>query len=506
MSGDGADSLPASWATECLGNLDVAIFDGPFGSHLKTSDYVDSGVRVIRLENIGQGRFIDENQSFVSKEKYDDIRKHTVVPGDIVFSSFVTESIRSALVPSHIPFAVNKADCFGIHFRGETTDSKFVQFFLQSRSAHRQVEGMIHGVGRPRINTSQLKELVVPVAPTREQTRIVAKIEELFSELDKGVEALTATREQLAMYEQSVLRQAFDGTSTAAWREKNRGTVGSPDAHIAQLKREREAYSRRCQRLAAISPIVPVEGKDGDDRYLPAAWTRVKLNDLALDSVLGKMLDRKKNKGRPRTYLGNINVRWGRFDVDSTKTMPIEDGEVDRYSLKCGDLVICEGGEPGRCAVWEGADDEVFVQKALHRVRLPKSYNPYFAYYYLVYAHGAGLLERAYTGTTIKHLTGIGLADVCFPLCSFAEQTEVVRRLQEALSLANELTTSIDGELLRAQGVRQSILKQAFTGQLIAQNAKDEPASVLLERIRAEQEGTTAKRKPAIKSGKKKGA
>ncbi|MGC2221248.1 MAG: hypothetical protein WA624_02215, partial [Methylocella sp.] len=108
------ETLPAGWTTEYLGNLDVEVFDGPFGSHLKTSDYVGSGIRVIRLENIGHGRFIDEKRSFISKEKYEDIRRHTVLPGDIVFSSFVSEFIRSALVPPHIPFAVNKADCFGI--------------------------------------------------------------------------------------------------------------------------------------------------------------------------------------------------------------------------------------------------------------------------------------------------------------------------------------------------------------------------------------------------------
>src|SRR5689334_16731572 len=101
MMNDG--TLPTGWAAERLGNLDVEIFDGPFGSHLKTSDYVDSGVRVIRLENIGHGRFVEEKRSFISEEKYRDIRKHTVAPGDIVFSSFVTGAIRSALVPAHIP-------------------------------------------------------------------------------------------------------------------------------------------------------------------------------------------------------------------------------------------------------------------------------------------------------------------------------------------------------------------------------------------------------------------
>lgn len=203
--------VPDGWVTEYLGNLNVDIFDGPFGSHLKTSDYVESGVRVIRLENIGQGHFIDERQSFVSQEKYKDIQKHTVVPRDIVFSSFVAEAIRSALVPSHIPFAVNKADCFGIRLFGKTTNPKFLQLFLQSRNAFKQIEGMIHGVGRPRVNTSQLKEIVVPICTPAEQGHIIERVEAIFSETD----ALESTFEiglvQLVTLRQSILKQAFSG-------------------------------------------------------------------------------------------------------------------------------------------------------------------------------------------------------------------------------------------------------------------------------------------------------
>ena len=86
-----------------------------------------------------------------------------------------------------------------------------------------------------------------------------------------------------------------------------------------------------------------------------AFWTQLWLDELAAESVLGKMLDRQKNSGIPRRYLGNLNLRWGKFDFKNLKTMKVEEGEIQRYSLAKGDLVICEGGEPGRCAVWEGA-------------------------------------------------------------------------------------------------------------------------------------------------------
>jgi type I restriction enzyme, S subunit len=139
----------------------------------------------------------------------------TVVPGDIVFSSFVTEAIRSTLVPSHISFAVNKADCFGIRFFGETVTPKFVQFFFQSRNAFKQVEGMIHGVGRPRINTTQLKEVVVPVCSIQEQCIIINKLESVFSETDTLADEIEKRISQLSILRQAILQKAFSGQLVA---------------------------------------------------------------------------------------------------------------------------------------------------------------------------------------------------------------------------------------------------------------------------------------------------
>jgi type I restriction enzyme S subunit len=230
--------VPDGWSIEFLGNLNVEIFDGPFGSHLKTSDYVESGVRVIRLENIGQGHFIDKKQSFVSKEKYKGIQRHTVVPGDIVFSSFVTEAIRSALVPSHISFAVNKADCFAIRFFGKTINPKFVQLFLRSRNPFKQVEGMIHGVGRPRINTSQLKEIVVPICAPAEQDLIIERLEAIFSETDALESTLETGLAQLAAMRQSILKQAFSGQLVAQDPKDESASV-----LLERIRAEREGTS-----------------------------------------------------------------------------------------------------------------------------------------------------------------------------------------------------------------------------------------------------------------------
>lgn len=140
-------------------------------------------------------------------------------------------------------------------------------------------------------------------------------------------------------------------------------------------------------------------------------WPEVRLGDY-INSCLGKMLDKKKNKGTPQPYLGNSNVRWGTFELDDLAEMKFEQSEFERYSLKNGDLVVCEGGEPGRCAIWEGEAYDMKIQKALHRIRPDERLNNYYLYYWFLYSGKVGKLDPYFTGTTIKHLTGRALANL----------------------------------------------------------------------------------------------
>jgi type I restriction enzyme S subunit len=131
-------------------------------------------------------------------------------------------------------------------------------------------------------------------------------------------------------------------------------------------------------------------------------WPIVRLGDYA-DTSLGKMLDAQKNKGTLYPYLGNSNVRWGTFDLHDLALMRFQDDEVERYSLRYGDLVICEGGEPGRCAIWRDEVPDMRIQKALHRVRSRGKLDNIFLYYYLSYASAKGILEPFFTGTTKRN-------------------------------------------------------------------------------------------------------
>lgn len=140
-------------------------------------------------------------------------------------------------------------------------------------------------------------------------------------------------------------------------------------------------------------------------------WTTAQLGDVAT-LELGKMLDQEKNKGDLRPYLANINVRWGKFDLAELREMRFEPHEIDRFSLKKNDIVMCEGGEPGRCAIWKDDAEGMMFQKALHRIRPGELLDSTFLFYAFLHLGMSNRFSQYFTGSTIKHLPREQLAKV----------------------------------------------------------------------------------------------
>ena len=159
-----------------------------------------------------------------------------------------------------------------------------------------------------------------------------------------------------------------------------------------------------------------------------------KLGEVA-ELNLGKMLDQKKNKGTKRKYLANVDVRWGSFNLGNLKEMPFQDSELERYGLKFGDIVMCEGGEPGRCAIWKEPLPGIMFQKALHRIRPHKELDYRFLYYGFLLRGRHNGFDGLFTGSTIKHLPKDKLALVEIPLPPLPVQ----RRIADILSAYDDL-------------------------------------------------------------------
>ena len=189
------------------------------------------------------------------------------------------------------------------------------------------------------------------------------------------------------------------------------------------------------------------------------------------------------------SYLRNINVRWGCFDLTDVLKMRFKDDEVERYMIEKGDLVLCEGGEPGRCAIWDKANPIMF-QKALHRIRCHGGVlNEYLKYVIEDYAK-ANKLEEYYTGSTIKHLTGESLVSILFPLPPIKEQERIVQEIQRYLSLVAIIENNKENLLAAIKQAKSKVLDLAIHGKLVPQDPNDEPASELLKRINPKAEIT----------------
>lgn len=175
-------------------------------------------------------------------------------------------------------------------------------------------------------------------------------------------------------------------------------------------------------------------------------WKEYKLGEIT-ESCLGKMLDAKKNKGIPQPYLANVNVRWGSFDLENLQLMRFEEHENERYGLKYGDLIVCEGGEPGRCAIWKEQVPNMKIQKALHRVRCHENVDYRFLYYYMLWAGKKGLFDPYCTGSTIKHLPREKLKVLPVKLPPLEEQKRIagiLRSLDDKIELNNKINDNLE--------------------------------------------------------------
>jgi type I restriction enzyme, S subunit len=202
-----------------------------------------------------------------------------------------------------------------------------------------------------------------------------------------------------------------------------------------------EEFGRVSEAPDAISRLrefirdLAIEGQLLD---LPARAELACVQDVAV-CRLGKMLDKAKNRGTMRRYLRNVNVRWQDFDLSDVKEMRFEEEELGEFALRAGDVLVCEGGEPGRAAVWDRREEGILFQKAIHRVRLSDAVDPHFFVLSLRQAADSGRLQEYFTGATFKHLTGTGIGRFSFPLPPLAEQQRIVAKVDELMAVCDQL-------------------------------------------------------------------
>jgi len=236
----------AAQSEHSIEEIATSTFDGPFGSNLKSADYVEAGKRVIRLENIGHLAFIGSKETFISKEKFLSLERHHLKADDILFSSFISDNIRVCRLPADLDGqALNKADCFAIRLNREIALPGYIMFALGSTKAYDALSGSVHGATRPRINLKQLKSYALLLPPIATQNAAIARIEAALGHIDQVVQEIRGSAIALDRIDQQILSKAFSGALIP------QNTADEPAGSLLErirLAKQQEARHRRPRR------------------------------------------------------------------------------------------------------------------------------------------------------------------------------------------------------------------------------------------------------------------
>ena len=429
--------LPEGWAWARLGTVAEAIGDGDHQPPPQTS----SGIPFLVISNVSGGALSFENTRFVSIEYFNRLPE-TRKPrnGDLLFT--VTGSYG-------IPILVDTDDmfCFQRHIaivRPCTISNRYLYVILGSSYVKSICDAKATGTAQKTVGLATLRELLIPVAPHTEQMRIYAKTQNAINIVDGIFSDKEALQNIIKNTKAKILDLAIRGKLVPQEPNDEPASV-----LLERIRAEKEELIKQGKIKRDKKESVIFKGEDNsyyvrqdthteaiDEQFifeLPDNWEWCSLLNIA-KMELGKTLDSAKNTGINYPYLRSVNVRWNDVDLSDLKEMRFEPEELERYTVRLNDLLICEGGDVGRSCVWTD-DKEILYQNALHRVRFYGECNPFYFMYYMMYYESLGIIKALCKGVTIKHLTGNVLSLIPFALPPIKEQSRIVEKLNQIFTL-----------------------------------------------------------------------
>ena len=438
--------LPDGWVWGRLTTLLDIFITGPFGSSLHKSDYVENGIPLINPMNIVDGEIIPIDKMQISNETVERLASFKVIPNDIVIARrgdmgrcAVVHYTQTGWLCGTGSFVLRLSTFLWPEYFAACIRSPYAVTYLSGNS-----------IGNTMLNLNQtiLKNLLLPVPPFKEQKRIIDGI----NNADAYLKQLSDEREHLiatvAKTKSKILDLAIRGQLVPQNPSDEPASVLLDRIRIEKEELIRQGKLKRDKKESVIfrgddnsyylKQGDHVEAVDSQFLFdLPDGWSWCLLPNIS-HSELGKTLDQAKNTGDLHPYLRSVNIRWDEVDLSDVNQMRFEPEEMDRYTITKGDLLICEGGDVGRSAIWI-SDNDILYQNALHRVRFWGGINPRFFMYYMMFYESKGIIKDICKGVTIKHLTGNVLNSIPFALPPVDEQIAIVAKIDEAFKLLNTI-------------------------------------------------------------------
>lgn len=404
--------------------------DGPFGSAIKSEHYTKEGARVIRLGNIGTGEWRDDNKAFLAADYWRQLSSHHACAGDVVMAGLGDEGHpvgRACVVPGYIGQALVKADCYRIRLNPHLADARFIAAFLSSRAGLGQAEALAEGSTRQRLTLSKAMSIKIPQVSITAQRSVANFLDIETARIDAVI--AKKCRVIVLIQKRGIARiySAVRGASEDGRRK---------DSHLEWL---------------------------GD---VPESWPIVSVA-TQFEVLLGKMLNQDRVIGMHlKPYLRNTNIQWDSINIEDLLVMDFPPYEQNRFKVLAGDLLVCEGGEPGRAAIWDGRLSEIYYQKALHRVR-PRGYSlSRWLFYCLKAATALNVFAVEGNATTIAHLTGEQLKSHRFAFPNRATQERIVSFLDKAAASDDKMIMMTERQVDLLREHRQALITAAVTGGL----------------------------------------
>lgn len=429
--------------------------------------------------------------------------RQRLLPADVLVSMTRPNLNAVAILPQDMHGAIGST---GFHvLRTGSVFPAWLFYIVQSTGFVDAMSRLVQGALYPAVRPKDINSHVIPIAPLPEQRRIVAAIETYFSRLDAAVTALKRVQANLKRYRASVLKAACEGrlVPTEAALAHAEGRPYEPASQLlTRILTERRAKweaDQLAKMHAAGKPPrddrwktqyqTPAPPKTDDLPASPEGWTWAAV-EQAGEVRLGRQRSPAHRSERyPCAYLRAANITWDGLDLRDVLEMEFRPHERETYRLMPGDIVLSEASgsqdEAGKPAMWRGELAECCFQNTVIRFRPATVASDYALTLFQHYARNHVFTSVA-RGVGIHHIGAERFSGMPIPIPPLAEQHRIVVEVERLLSIADSLTQTMDASLQRAERLRQAILQRAFHGRLVSQDPNDEPASALLERIKAE--------------------